>query len=417
MKAVEDILDSMATDPSATELEQMASYILYGKDENGNNSIQRKETIDKDKRYKSYKTKDDKVQSLDEMMEVPGFDEQQLRSAYKRDSYTAPKPCIRKPKYDKVTGEMIDPGDSDVPGMVEQWEIIDRWQRMLDVAQGKIAPDENDTIVSDPYRIYQLKHNLIEIRKHQYYLKDSAKPTLHFQNLDHPKPQFYDWSGDAFYWLPKDQWQYRVDHSYTSRVSRNIEDYETRGDGDNLEVKWVICQHTFDWENPKHIRALLNHYCTMYEALKDKLNTYGRTLLWDFDRYVSLCDFSELRLFLIGLRKQGMAYEDILEEMRAKYAIEYSPNYLVTIVNTEVPNKIAKVAKMMRLEQETPPDQCKTCIHCGRTLPMHPLFFSRNNTHKDGLSNTCKQCDRETRIKRGVINGNGDLRKKDPTLH
>ena len=39
----------------------MASYILYGKDENGNNSIQRKETIDKDKRYKSYKTKDDKV--------------------------------------------------------------------------------------------------------------------------------------------------------------------------------------------------------------------------------------------------------------------------------------------------------------------------------------------------------------------
>ncbi len=112
-----------------------------------------------------------------------------------------------------------------------------------------------------------------------------------------------------------------------------------------------------------------------------------------------------------------MAYEDILEEMRAKYAIEYSPNYLVTIVNTEVPNKIAKVAKMLRLEQETPPNQCKTCIHCGHTLPMHPLFFSRNNTHKDGLSNTCKQCDRETRIRRGVISGNGDLRKKDPTLH
>jgi hypothetical protein len=39
----------------------MASYILYGKDENGKNSIQRNETIDKDKRYKSYKTKDDKV--------------------------------------------------------------------------------------------------------------------------------------------------------------------------------------------------------------------------------------------------------------------------------------------------------------------------------------------------------------------
>ena len=45
-----------------------------------------------------------------------------------------------------------------------------------------------------------------------------------------------------------------------------------------------------------------------------------------------------------------MAYEDILDEMRAKYAMEYSPNYLVTIINTEVPNKIAKVAKMMRMD-------------------------------------------------------------------
>jgi len=62
LHAVEEILDTLETDPSPTELEQMASYILYGKDENGKNSIQRNETIDKDtKRYKSYKTKDDKV--------------------------------------------------------------------------------------------------------------------------------------------------------------------------------------------------------------------------------------------------------------------------------------------------------------------------------------------------------------------
>lgn len=39
LRAVQEILDTMATDPSPTELEQMASYILYGKDEEGNNSI------------------------------------------------------------------------------------------------------------------------------------------------------------------------------------------------------------------------------------------------------------------------------------------------------------------------------------------------------------------------------------------
>ena len=111
-----------------------------------------------------------------------------------------------------------------------------------------------------------------------------------------------------------------------------------------------------------------------------------------------------------------MAYEDMLDEMRAKYAVEYSPNYLVSIVSSEIPKKIAQVAKMLRIELETPMSERKKCIHCGRFLPKDPLFFSRNNAHKDKLSNTCKQCDRESRIKRGVINGDGDLRKKDPTL-
>lgn len=414
--AITTIIDSLETDPTPTELEQMASYILYGKDENGQNAIQRNETIDKDKRYKSYKTKDDKVQSLDEIMEAPSFDERNIRSAYKRDAYVAPKPCIRKPKYDKVTGEMIDPGDSDIPGMREQWEIIDRWQRMLDIAQGRIAPTENDTIVSDPYRIYQLKHNLIDIRKHQYYLKDAYKPTLHFQNMDHPKTQFYDWTGDACYWISREEWQNKVDHAYTSRVSKNLADYETRGSGETLEVKWVVYRHTFDWENPLHIRALLNHYYTLYDAMRDKLDTYARTLLWDFDRYASLCNFSELRLFLIELRKQGLAYDDILEEMRARYAMEYSPNYLVSIISTEVPNRIAQIAKKLRLEIDTPPEQRKKCNRCGRNLPQHPIFFSRNNAHKDGLSNVCKECDRKLRIEKGVVHGARDYRTKDPTV-
>ena len=103
--------------------------------------------------------------------------------------------------------------------------------------------------------------------------------------------------------------------------------------------------------------------------------------------------------------------------MRAQYAIEYSPNYLVSIISSEIPNKIAKLARKLRLENETPKEQCKKCIHCGRLLPPDPLFFSRNNAHKDGLSNTCKECDRISRIKRGVVNDGGDLRKKDPTLH
>lgn len=39
----------------------------------------------------------------------------------------------------------------------------------------------------DDYRLYRLKHNLIDMKRTQYYLKDTYKPQLHFLALDHPK--------------------------------------------------------------------------------------------------------------------------------------------------------------------------------------------------------------------------------------
>ena len=38
LAAICDILDKLDTDPSPNDLEQMGSYILYGKDENGLNA-------------------------------------------------------------------------------------------------------------------------------------------------------------------------------------------------------------------------------------------------------------------------------------------------------------------------------------------------------------------------------------------
>lgn len=69
--AVYEILDKLEKDPSATELEQMASYILYGKDEDGLNAKQRGEMTDDNKRYSTYKTMDEKLLSLDEILDNP----------------------------------------------------------------------------------------------------------------------------------------------------------------------------------------------------------------------------------------------------------------------------------------------------------------------------------------------------------
>lgn len=60
---------------SPLELETVTNYILYGKDEDGSSSVDRKEIQIKTK-FSSYQK--DKTVSLDEMMENPAFDENVL---------------------------------------------------------------------------------------------------------------------------------------------------------------------------------------------------------------------------------------------------------------------------------------------------------------------------------------------------
>ena len=206
---------------------------------------------------------------------------------------------INRPKYNKKTGELVDAGDSDIPFMTQLWESIDALERWIGVLEGKLPPQPGDEVFNDSYRLYQLKHILIDLRRHQYYLKDFYKPTIYFLNLDKPRAQYYDWTADSFYWITYEEWFSRTQNALLHTVSRNLADYETRGTLPNLEVKWVVRHHTFDWENPFHIKNLINYYEMLYEAMHDKIDTYGYTLLLDFERYRRMARLSPVREFLL----------------------------------------------------------------------------------------------------------------------
>lgn len=133
LESVKTILDQLEKDPNNSDLEQMATYILYGKDEDGKSSLRRGEVYNSNKRYNTYKTSDDKVLSFDEIIDNPATDEQKFRDAYSRDVYKKSTPVIRRPKYDKKTGKLIDIGDADVPGMTELWERLDHFDKWLHI--------------------------------------------------------------------------------------------------------------------------------------------------------------------------------------------------------------------------------------------------------------------------------------------
>lgn len=415
LHAVEEILDTLETNPTPSELEQMASYILYGKDEDGKNSVQRGETTDSDKRYKSFQKAADKLHSLDEIIDNPLSDQLSLKTLDERYIYTKKKPIIARPKYNKETGELIDPGDSDIPGIQELWDRIDYIEHVVAINEGKIPDDGTVTILQDSYRLYQLKHMLIDMRRHQYYLKDSYKPTLHFVAIQQPQPQTYNLDSDAEYWMTYDQWEHRVNNSYFN-YSKNIDDYESKVTPEGIFVKWIVRHQNFDWENPKHIRALIYHYSDIYMQLWDKLHSWGRTLIFDFDHYEEMANLSPVREYILLRKIDKASHSTILQELQEKFGLVYNENHLSNILNKEIPEKIAIAATKHRLEVETPDSMKKVCFRCKRLLPKNKLFFGVNNSRKDHWASNCKECERKRRIAKGG-QGAYDRRSKDSTLH
>jgi len=102
-----------------------------------------------------------------------------------------------------------------------------------------------------------------------------------------------------------------------------------------------VRHQTFDWENPAHIKALLNFYSAIYMELHEKLDSWGRTLIYDFDRYFDMCGFSEVREYIVTRKIDKASHAQIAAELQEKFGLKYNENHICTILSKEIPEKMA----------------------------------------------------------------------------
>ena len=298
-KAVEEILDNLDTDPTESDLEQMADYILFGKDEKFLNARDRKEILQPKRRYNSWSTKDEKNESLDALLEDPNIapEVEQKQNAENTPRYKVFKPEIKRPKYDDE-GNLVNIGDADVPGMVELWERIDILQERYDMYKGKIPP--NDYVRNHPltdYQLYKYGHMLIDIRRHQYYLKDAYKPTIKFFNVPPPGRAEYDFDVDTALWLDPEEWcaRKRKPHPFDLKQTA-LEDTLENEKG---QLYWKVSENRIDYENPAHILALLDNYTDLLRHSYEKTNSTTRALCFDVEFLIENANLTELEQYLL----------------------------------------------------------------------------------------------------------------------
>lgn len=89
---VEAELSTLHKSPTQAQLETMANFILFGKDANNLNAVDRGE-VQIATKYASYARR--KTESLDELTESPTFNETDVHPIA-RSIYTSPKPTLNK---------------------------------------------------------------------------------------------------------------------------------------------------------------------------------------------------------------------------------------------------------------------------------------------------------------------------------
>lgn len=360
------------------QLETVSNYILYGKDADGSSVVDRHE-VEIGTKYGSYKRK--RPESLDELIESPTFDEASFKEM--------------KPLYKKIKPSIDREKDGDIPGMRELWKTIDRMDRVIQINEGKIEAEENEKVPKlTSLQLYKMKHQLIEIRRDQYLLKDMYKPTVCMYGLN-TKPGMN--SDLVDYNIP---WDIEGSNYAIAPLGTlidgdlkflNPKQYKGKDYQYNINAKYI-----FDFRNPLHIYYLEEHYIELKEKADLDPESTIHFLLDTLDFYTKFAELNETKTLILEMRQQQYTNEEIRIALEEQLDVSHRINYISTIWKQQICEDIAEAAQLhydMYLKRNDK-SAWKTCNKCGESKLRDNRNFMKRARSSDGFSSHCKKCDK-----------------------
>lgn len=363
---------------SKTDLETIANYILYGKDSDGLSAVDKKEIQIKSK-YSSYNKKE--PESLDELMENPGFNENVFSLGANK--YKTIKPKIEREK------------DFDIPNMQDLWKVIDNCQYIIDVNNGKIE-DKNVKKLSS-LELYKLKHLTIDLRRQQFYLKDIFNPTICMFGINAKKP--INIVDNEIPWDLEDS-NYSIAplgviNGYSSRfINPRLSEEEYSY---NKNAKYIL-----DFRNKDHIYYLLEHYEDLKISTYNKPQSIVKNILDTLNFYIDFADLSPTKKKILILKQKKFSNVAIQQIINKEFNLKHSANYISTIWKQQICEDIANAAILHYDEYLYRKDKMKwkKCNQCGEYKLIDNRNFMNKSRSSDGYSNKCKKCDKINRNKK-----------------
>ena len=407
---------------SDDELETIANYILWGKDEDGLNVTQRGE-IQIETRNKTWQRDD--TESLDAMMESPTFNEASLRrpteartkiarEVFDRNEALAQCPSHMKPIFEELFARI------DKLELSIHWYEFDHGKRKEEprsALQKRFTPEEVNAARKtastwNQYKYLKQRHLIVELRREQFTLRDSyiekhmrhtpPEPDLDPVNLDFDAeiPVFpLGLVGTPFSELVFKAETELNPYTYTEdEIDTLIKHYWSKKQQSRPQL-------FFDFGELEHVYELFGQLNEIEEDLDTlPLESNMKKLLDTLKYYIALTDLNEAQKEILDLKINKVKNQDIADQINKKYGKSYTANYISTIFRQKIIPHINETANFHALiiENMCFEENFKKCNGCGKILLIDAENFVRKSRSKDGFSTKCKKCDRADRQKKKV---------------
>ena len=403
------------------ELETIANYILFGKDDDGTSAVQKKD-IQIETRNKTWQRDD--TESLDAMMESPTFNEASLRrpteartkiarEVFSRDEALAQCPPHMRPTFEELFARI------DKLELQINWYEYDHGRRKEEprrALQSKFTPEEIEAareIASkwNQYKYLKQRHLIVELRREQFTLRDTyiEKHLRHTPPEPEIEPTNLDFEAEipvfplGLIGAPSSNFLFKGFDKLNpydctqAEIERMVREYWNKKEQARPQL-------FFSFEEIEHVYELfgqLEEFEEDLDALPIESNL--RRLLETLKYYIEQTELTEVQLEILDLKIGKTKNQDIADLINKKYGKSYTANYISTIFRQKIIPRINNTARFHALIVENIcfEENFKKCNGCGRWLLIDSENFVRKSRSKDGFSTKCKACDKKDRQKRG----------------
>ena len=412
LKFLDSYLPTLKFTPNEHELETLSDYILWGKNDKGLNSQQ-----DGNITLKEWSSSQN-VESLEGLMEIPGFQETKIRELNNTHYKTKRIVFDRKaalqsatPYFQELYSKLFREIDK-TELTLNYYELLTnkRQKPPRDALLNRFTEEEQEKLRERASKLtaqnyLKMRHYLVELRKEQYAYKDaSVVPIMpRGQSVEITEPLRIGTDIEVrpicLYNSTKLAKKIFADNIKPQNFSN--EDLQKISEilNNTPKSKFVLdfCQQSHLLEIYKNIEILQE----AAEQDPDELQTSAASIVRTLRFYESRAKLNDIQKEVLKMKVNGQSNMRIADIINKKYGTSYNDNYISTIYRQKVLTAIGKAAALHKriMENIFFPENFKTCKDCGRILLRDPEVFTRQKKANDGFAPRCKVCERKRRVK------------------